>query len=188
MPESDEGSGASLDASTLPGVPDAFQRLWTPHRIAYIQGETKPEDGSCVFCVAPERPEEDSLVVARGGLVYAVLNLYPYNSGHLLVCPYRHVANYDEISSEELTEMGTMVAQAMKTLRAVSGADGFNVGINQGKVAGAGIEEHLHQHVVPRWGQDSNFFPIVARTKAMPQLLGDMRDILRASWHSGSTG
>ncbi len=188
MPESVEGPSASFDASGLPGVPDAFQRLWTPHRIAYIQGETKPEDGSCVFCTAPTRPDEDSLVVHRGESVYAVLNLYPYNAGHVLICPYRHVANYDDITAEELTEMGTMFQDAIRTLRAVSGAHGFNVGINQGKVAGAGIEEHLHQHVVPRWGQDSNFFPIVARTKAMPQLLGEVRDILRASWHSGSTG
>ena len=188
MPESVEGPSAFFDASGLPGVPDAFQRLWTPHRIAYIQGETKPEDGSCVFCTAPTRPDEDSLVVHRGESVYAVLNLYPYNAGHVLICPYRHVANYDDITAEELTEMGTMVQDAIRTLRAVSGAHGFNVGINQGKVAGAGIEEHLHQHVVPRWGQDSNFFPIVARTKAMPQLLGEVRDILRASWHSGSTG
>ena len=188
MPDQVEGVSPTFDESALPGVPDDFQRLWTPHRIAYIQGETKPEDGSCVFCVAPERPDEDSLVVARGESVYAVLNLYPYNAGHLLVCPYRHVANYDEITPDELMEMGTMVGEAMKTLRAVSGAHGFNLGVNQGKVAGAGIEEHLHQHVVPRWGQDSNFFPIIARTKAMPQLLGEMRDILRDNWHSGSTG
>ena len=188
MTESVEGPNPSVDASGLPGVPDAFQRLWTPHRIAYIQGETKPEDGSCVFCVAPDRPEDESLVVRRGETVYAVLNLYPYNAGHLLVCPYRHVANYDDIAPAELAEMGQMTQEAMVTLRAVSGAHGFNLGINQGKVAGAGIEEHLHQHVVPRWGQDSNFFPIVARTKAMPQLLGEMRDILRTSWHSGSTG
>ena len=103
MPESVEGPNASLDASGLPGVPDAFQRLWTPHRIAYIQGETKPEDGSCVFCTAHTRPDDDSLVVHRGETVYAVLNLYPYNAGHLLVCPYRHVANYDDITVEELS-------------------------------------------------------------------------------------
>lgn len=186
MSESFENPEVAIDQFDLPGVPDAFQRLWTPHRIAYIQGDTKPKDGSCVFCAAPSQPEEDSLVVARGEFVYAVLNLYPYNAGHLLVCPYRHLANYDQISSEEVLEMGMMVADAIRTLRTVSGAHGFNLGINQGKVAGAGIEEHLHQHVVPRWGQDSNFFPIIARSKAMPQLLGEMRDILRSSWFSGS--
>ncbi len=180
--------GEPYGQAALPGVPDTFQRLWTPHRIAYLQGDTDPQDGSCVFCTAPERSDDDSLVVARGEKTYAVLNLYPYNSGHLLVCPYRHVANYDDLDSVEILEMGTMVGDAMKTLRAVSKAHGFNLGVNQGKVAGAGIEEHLHQHVVPRWGQDSNFFPIVARTKAMPQLLGEMRDILRQRWLSASTG
>ena len=176
-----------MDASSLPGVPDAFQRLWTPHRIAYIQGETAPADQRCVFCAAPDAPDDESLVVHRGELVYAVLNLYPYNSGHLLICPYRHVANYDEITPEEVAEMGVLVQDAIRVLRKVSGAHGFNLGVNQGRIAGAGIEEHLHQHVVPRWGQDSNFFPIIARTKAMPQLLGDMREILRESWPSGST-
>lgn len=176
-----------LDATHLPGVPDAFQRLWTPHRMAYIQGETAPQDGRCVFCAAPEMPEEDSLVVATGEHVYAVLNLFPYNAGHLLICPHRHVANYDELTEEEMLEMGQFVQIAMRTLRTVSAAHGFNLGVNQGRVAGAGIEAHLHQHIVPRWGQDSNFFPIVARTKAMPQLLGDIRALLRESWPSGFT-
>jgi ATP adenylyltransferase len=171
-----------MDAAHLPGVPDAFQRLWTPHRNAYIQGETAPVDGRCVFCVAPDMSDDDSLVVARGQHVYAVLNLFPYNAGHLLICPYRHVANYDEITPEEMLEMGVFVQTAIRALRKVSAAHGFNLGVNQGKVAGAGIEEHLHQHVVPRWGQDSNFFPIIARTKAMPQLLGDIREALRQSW------
>lgn len=175
-----------MDAGTLPGVPDAFQRLWTPHRIAYIQGETAPENGGCVFCVAPGMSDEDSLVVARGSTVYAVLNLFPYNAGHLLICPYRHVANYDDITDPEVAEMGAFVQTATRVLKSVSGAHGFNIGINQGRVAGAGIEEHLHQHVVPRWGQDANFFPIIAQTRVMPQLLGEMRDILRNSWPSGS--
>jgi len=181
----DEGEPTRVDPAYLPGTPDGFGRLWTPHRIAYIQGETRPENGGCVFCLAPEASDDDSLVVARGTSVYAVLNLFPYNSGHLLICPYRHVANYDEASVEEIAEMGAFVQTAMRTLRSVSGADGFNVGINQGKVAGAGIEAHLHQHVVPRWGQDSNFFPIIAQTKAMPVLLGQMRETLRSAWPSG---
>jgi ATP adenylyltransferase len=183
----DEGF-ATLNAAALPGVPDSFQRLWTPHRIAYIHGETAPANGQCVFCLAPEMDEDESLVVAKGELVYAVLNLYPYNAGHLLICPYRHVANYDDMTLEEVAEMGHFVQVAMKTLRQVSSAHGFNLGVNQGAVAGAGIEAHLHQHVVPRWSQDANFFPIIARTKAMPQLLGDMRKILRDSWHTGLPG
>jgi len=187
MGDAQMDSSPPLDATQLPGVPDAFQRLWTPHRMAYIQGETAPEDGRCVFCVAPEMSDEDSLVVARGEQVYAVLNLFPYNAGHLLICPYRHVANYDEMTEGEILEMGQLVQIAMRTLRKVSAAHGFNLGVNQGRVAGAGIEAHLHQHIVPRWGQDSNFFPIIAKTKAMPQLLGDIRDLLRESWSSGST-
>lgn len=190
QPPSEEAGDYSpvMDAAVLPGVPDAFQRLWTPHRIAYIQGETAPKDGRCVFCVAPEMSDEDSLVVARGESVFAVLNLFPYNAGHLLVCPYRHVANYDELSEAETREMSHFVQVAMRVLRATSRAHGFNIGINQGSVAGAGIEEHLHQHLVPRWGQDSNFFPIIAQTRAMPQLLGQTRDILREGWPSGSGG
>jgi len=181
---SENQGGADLVGADMPGVPDGFQRLWTPHRMVYVTGETAPENGGCVFCIAPEMSDEDSLVVARGESVYAVLNLYPYNSGHLLISPYRHVANYDETTAEEVAEIGAFTQTAIRTLRAVSGAHGFNLGLNQGSIAGAGIEAHLHQHVVPRWGQDSNFFPIIARTKAMPQLLGEMRELLRHSWSS----
>jgi len=177
-----------IDPSGLPGVPDAFQRLWTPHRMAYLNGEDRTPEQGCVFCVAPDMAEDDSLVVARGQLVYAVLNLYPYNAGHLLITPYRHVANYDDLGVEEAAELSAMMQDAIRTLRHVAGAQGFNMGINQGSIAGAGIEAHLHQHVVPRWGQDSNFFPIIARTKAIPQILGDMREQLIASWPSGSKG
>jgi len=184
MSDSPQTPAEPIDGSVLPGVPDGFQRLWTPHRMAYVLGETTPADGECVFCRAPDMTDEDSLVVARGERVYAVLNLYPYNSGHLLVCPYRHVANYDDATEQEVAEIGAFVQTAIRVLREVSGAHGFNLGVNQGAIAGAGIEAHLHQHVVPRWGQDSNFFPIIARTKAMPQLLGDMRDALRHSWPS----
>ena len=162
-----------IDPSGLPGVPDAFQRLWTPHRMAYLTGEDRAPDAGCVFCVAPGMAEDDSLVVVRGELAYVVLNLYPYNAGHLLISPYRHVANYDDLTPEEMAEMSRLMQDAIRALRAVSGAQGFNMGINQGSIAGAGIEAHLHQHVVPRWGQDSNFFPIIARTKAIPQILGE---------------
>jgi ATP adenylyltransferase len=156
--------------------------------MAYITGEDRGPDDGCVFCVAPGIPEEDSLVVATGDLVYAVLNLYPYNAGHLLLCPYRHVANYDDLTIEEMAELSAMMQTAIRTLRSVAAAQGFNLGVNQGRIAGAGIEEHLHQHIVPRWGQDSNFFPIIARTKAIPQILGEMRDQLRSEWPSASTG
>ncbi len=175
------------DRKPLDGVgdPAGFERLWTPHRMAYIQGENKPptsESADCPFCRMRTLPDEDGLVVRRGEAAFAVLNLYPYSPGHLMVCPYRHVADYPELTAEESAEIVTLTQQAMTTLRAVSGADGFNLGINQGAIAGAGIAAHLHQHVVPRWFGDANFMPVVARTKVIPQLLADTRALLAASW------
>lgn len=165
---------------------DAWDRLWNPHRMAYLKGENKPthtdEGDDCPFCRAPGMGEDDSLVIARGTSVYAVLNLYPYNTGHLMICPYRHVADYTDLEVAEVAEIGAFTQQAMATLRAVSGAQGFNIGINQGSIAGAGIAGHLHQHIVPRWGGDTNFMPVVSGTKTMPQLLVETRKLLSASW------
>jgi ATP adenylyltransferase len=164
------------------GIPDGFQRLWTPHRIAYIeQGPTSPDD-ECVFCTAPSLTDEEALIVHRGELAYALLNLFPYNSGHLLVVPYRHVALYDDATAEETAEIAALTQSAMRAMRAISSAEGFNIGMNQGAVAGAGIAAHLHQHVVPRWATDANFFPIIARTKALPTLLGEARAALAEAW------
>ncbi|MER8067857.1 MULTISPECIES: HIT domain-containing protein [Streptomyces] len=168
------------------GTQDAFQRLWTPHRMAYIQGENKPtgpgaEDG-CPFCSIPSKSDEDGLVIARGERVYAVLNLYPYNGGHLMVVPFRHVADYTELDEAETAELGLFTKRAMTALRTASGAHGFNIGMNQGTVAGAGIAAHLHQHVVPRWGGDTNFMPVVGHTKVLPQLLADTRAMLADAW------
>lgn len=168
------------------GTPDNFQRLWTPHRMAYIKGEGKPTgagsgDG-CPFCEIPKMTDEEGLVVARGESVYAVLNLYPYNSGHLMVVPYRHVADYTDLADDEVMEVAALTQTAMRVIRKVSGAHGFNIGLNQGGVAGAGVAGHLHQHVVPRWGGDANFMPVVGRTKTLPQLLTDTRDLLAGAW------
>jgi len=168
------------------GTPDGFQRLWMPHRMAYIKGENKPGGAGtgpdCPFCRIPSLPDPEALIVARGSVVYAVLNLYPYNSGHLMVCPYRHVADYTELDDAETAELAKLTRQAMRTLRAASGAQGFNIGMNMGGVAGAGIAAHLHQHVVPRWGGDANFMPVVGRTKVLPQLLADTRELLADAW------
>lgn len=165
---------------------DAWDRLYTPHRMVYLRGEGKPistEAGEdCPFCVAPDLPEDEGLVVARGVEVYAVLNLYPYNAGHLMVCPYRHVADYPELSVSEVAELGAFTQKAMRVLRAVSGAQGFNIGMNQGSISGAGIAGHLHQHIVPRWGGDMNFMPIIGGTKVIPQLLDDTRRLVAAEW------
>lgn len=175
----------SEDAAGLPGVPDAFQRLWTPHRMVYIDGENKPADASassCPFCTAPTRSDADGLIVHRGETCFVVLNLYPYSPGHLLVCPYRHVSDYTETTPEERIELGELTARAMTVLREVSHPGGFNLGINSGEVAGAGIAAHLHQHVVPRWLGDANFLPVIGRTRAMPQLLGDTREMVAGAW------
>lgn len=169
-------------SASLAGVPDGFARLWTPHRIAYIeQGGGAPGD-QCVFCTAPTLSDEQGLIVHRGELVYALLNLFPYNSGHLLVVPYRHIATYDEATDAEVAELGSVTQTAMRVIRQTSRADGFNIGMNQGAIAGAGIAGHLHQHVVPRWAADANFFPIIARTKALPVLLGEAREQIAEAW------
>lgn len=184
----EEGRIAWEDAASMPGVPDAFQRLWTPHRMAYINGEGKPEGPGepagtdCPFCRAPRREDREALIVARGEHVYALLNLYPYNPGHLLVCPYRHVADYPDLTAEETAELAAMTQTAMRVLREVSHPHGFNLGMNQGAVAGAGIAAHLHQHVVPRWGGDANFLPIVARTKALPQVHDEVWRAVSGAW------
>ena len=120
--------------------------------------------------------------MARGEHAYVVMNLYPYNAGHLLVCPYRHIATYDEANRDEVLEIAALTQTAMRVHREVSRVDGFNIGMNQGQIAGAGIAGHLHQHIVPRWAQDANFFPIIAKTKAMPVLLGDLRAKLAEAW------
>ena len=162
------------------GLRDAFERLYTPHRMAYIQGEGK--DADCPFCTVPGLPDEEGLVVSRGSACFVVLNLYPYNSGHLMVVPYRHVSGYDELTAHETSELASLTQHAIRAVRFASGAQGFNVGMNLGGVAGAGIAAHLHQHVVPRWGGDTNFMPVVGHTKVLPQLLPDTRALLAQAW------
>lgn len=164
------------------GMKDGFERLWTPHRLVYLQTGQQPPDEECPFCLAPEKTDEEGLIVYRGKSCYVLLNLFPYNAGHLLVCPYRHVDTYDNATREEIAEIGALTQQAMKTLRATSKAQGFNIGMNQGEIAGAGIASHLHQHIVPRWKADANFFPVVAQTKALPRLLGEVRSTIANNW------
>ena len=182
MTDAAASGSEGVPSSEFAGVPDGFQRLWTPHRMAYIQAGADAMRAACPFCAAPGKSDADGLIVHRGTSAYVLLNLFPYNSGHLLVCPYRHVATYDQATAEETQEIAELTQTAMRVLRSVSRCDGFNIGMNQGAVAGAGVDEHLHQHVVPRWASDANFFPIIARTKALPQLLGDVRETLAAAW------
>ncbi|MHB1235706.1 MAG: HIT family protein [Microbacteriaceae bacterium] len=181
------GTGVEVESSAdFAAVPDAFQRLWTPHRLLYIQEGQQPDADACPFCLAPDKDDETALIVARGEHCYVLLNLFPYNSGHLLVCPYRHIATYDQATAEEVAELGSLTQTAMRVLTRVSHCDGFNIGMNQGRIAGAGIAEHLHQHIVPRWALDSNFFPIIAHTKALPRLLGEVRAEIAAEWRAGA--
>ena len=170
-PEQVEQAGA--------GLRDAFERLYTPHRMAYIKGEGKE---GCPFCEIPSLTDEEGLVVARGEACFVVLNLYPYNSGHLMVVPYRHVSGYDALTESETVELAALTQRSLRAIRHASGAQGFNVGMNLGSVAGAGIAAHLHQHVVPRWGGDTNFMPVVGQTKVLPQLLPETRDLLARAW------
>ena len=159
---------------------DGLERLWAPHRLAYVQ---KAEKGACVFCAIPSMADEDGLVVARGGAAYVVLNLYPYNPGHLMVVPYRHVAHYEDLEPAEAVEVAQLTQHALRAVRHASAPDGFNLGMNQGRVAGAGIADHLHQHVVPRWSGDGSFMTIIGSTKVLPQTLPETRALLARAWH-----
>lgn len=180
-----QSSGVELERQDGVGAPDGFARLWTPHRMAYVTaGDRAVPDGAptCPFCRIPSLDDVSGLVVARGQRIYAVLNLFPYNPGHLMVVPYRHIADYTDLEPAEMVEVGEFTAHAMTVLRKVSGPHGFNIGINAGESAGAGIAAHLHQHVVPRWGGDANFMPVLGATKVLPQLLADTRALLAAAW------
>ena len=160
---------------------EGFDRLWTPHRMAYVAPE-RPTDGGCPFCAMEHLPAEESLVVATGASCFAVLNLHPYNPGHLMVLPLRHVADLEDLDDAEARELTTMTQQAIRALRRVSGPHAFNVGLNLGGVAGGSLSEHLHQHVVPRWSGDANFITVVGATKTLPQLLADTRELLADAW------
>jgi ATP adenylyltransferase len=167
------------------GMPDSWARLWAPHRLEYLRGENRPLDANhvaCPFCAIPEKSDDAGLIVHRGQTAYVVMNLYPYNPGHLLVCAYRHVADLTDLSDAERNEISALTAHAMQTIRKVSAPEGFNLGMNQGAISGAGVAAHIHQHVVPRWSGDANFMPIIGKTKVMPQLLQLTRDELAAAW------
>ena len=132
-------------------------------------------------------PPEESLVVATGERCFAVLNLHPYNPGHLMVLPLRHVADLEDLDADEVGELMAMTQQAVRVLRAVSGPHAFNVGLNLGGVAGGSLSQHLHQHVVPRWSGDANFITVVGGTKTLPQLLEDTRELLADAWAGQAT-
>jgi len=167
------------------GDEDRLQRLWSPHRMSYIATAPGSGDDKAVtepFTHIPTLADEDGLVVARGDQVYAVLNLYPYNPGHLMVVPYRKVAALEDLTDAESIELMRFTQHAIRTIKKVSRPHGFNVGLNLGAPAGGSLAEHLHQHVVPRWGGDANFITVIGGAKVMPQLLRDTRALLADAW------
>lgn len=167
------------------GIPDQWQRLWAPHRLEYLRGGNRPlddNDVSCPFCSIPTMSDEQGLIVHRGESAYVVMNLYPYNPGHLLICTFRHVADLTELTEVERNEIASLTSHAMLTIRKTSSPDGFNLGMNQGAAAGAGVAAHIHQHVIPRWSGDANFMPLIGKTKILPELLHVTRDEIAGTW------
>lgn len=167
------------------GEQDHLQRLWTPYRMTYLaEAPTKRDNGKTEqpFTDIPRLTDEDGLVVARGELVYAVLNLYPYNPGHLMVVPYRRVSELEDLTDPESAELMSFIQKAIRVIKNVSRPHGFNVGLNLGTSAGGSLAEHLHVHVVPRWGGDANFITIVGGAKVIPQLLRETRQLLATEW------
>jgi ATP adenylyltransferase len=186
---SDDQRRAGADEDTIfdrgVGERDHLQRLWTPYRMNYLaEAPGKRDDASPAepFTDIPLMPDEDGLVVARGELVYAVLNLYPYNPGHLMVVPYRRVSELEDLNEPESAEIMAFTQKAIRVIKNVSRPHGFNVGINLGTSAGGSLAEHLHVHVVPRWGGDANFITIVGGSKVIPQLLRETRRLLAEEW------
>jgi len=188
----DEASPQGRDAVTDTGVgrPDRLQRLWTPHRMSYIVGDPalrndpKSSRSSQPFTDIPMLSDEDGLVIARGESVYAVLNLYPYNPGHMMVVPYRRVSELETLTVDESAELMAFTQKAIRVIKSVSKPDGFNVGLNLGQSAGGSLAEHLHMHIVPRWSGDANFITVIGDVKVIPQLLRDTRTLLAQEWVS----
>ena len=179
-------------ADTGVGDPDRLARLWAPYRSSYITQmpageETGEAEGSSrstgdPFLDIPEMSDEDGLIVARGETVYAVCNLYPYNAGHLMVVPYRKVAELEALTDAETAELMAFAKHAVKTLKRVSKPEAINVGLNLGKASGGSVGDHLHLHVVPRWAGDANFMTVIGGTKVLPQLLRETRALLAEGW------
>ena len=161
----------------------ANQRLWAPWRLAYVKDAAKDSEVDCIFCAKPaEDDDEANLIVHRGERCFVILNLFPYTNGHLMVAPYDHVGSLAELDSDTTAEMMALAQRAIRVLEDAYAPHGYNVGFNQGRVAGAGVEHHIHMHVVPRWGGDTNFMPVIGDTRVMPQSLEDSYQALRGTF------
>ena len=156
------------------------RQVWAPWRLEYVQ--SADEQPGCVFCLARDGDDADRLVVHRGERAFVLLNKYPYASGHLMVAPSRHVGDFTELDDDEALEVHRLAAQAVAALRRTYAPDGFNLGWNLGRVAGAGVVDHVHLHVVPRWSGDTNFMPVLADVKVIPEHLATTRERLAETW------
>ncbi|MDR3151931.1 MAG: HIT domain-containing protein [Bifidobacteriaceae bacterium] len=177
-----------IDADELGASEDGYQRLWTPHRVAYVRGSANqplnPDKKFCPFCKALKKSDEEGLIIHRGEKCFVIMNLFPYNSGHIMVLPKRHISFYTDLDDQELKEFTSLTRKAINVLQSVLQPDGLNLGMNQGRVAGAGIAAHLHQHILPRWLGDANFLPLIAQTRTLPALLSETRKKLASAWIS----
>lgn len=159
----------------------ANERIWAPWRLSYVKDANKSDE--CVFCTKPALGDDrEALIVHRGERCFVILNLFPYTSGHLMVMPFEHLGRLQDVEPAVMAEMMDLAQQAMRRLEDVYSPEGFNVGLNQGRVAGAGVEGHIHLHVVPRWAGDNNYMPVLADTRVMPQSLEESYDALRGGF------
>jgi ATP adenylyltransferase len=159
----------------------ANQRIWAPWRLRYVKNAKTSTE--CVFCAKPDADDDRAnLIVHRGEQAFVILNLCPYTNGHLMVAPFEHVGRLQDVDPEVVAEMMDLAKQAMSRLEAVYDPEGFNIGVNQGRVAGAGVEGHIHLHVVPRWAGDNNYMPVLADTRVMPQSLEESYDALEGGF------
>jgi len=165
-----------------------MEHLWSPWRMQYLRGQDIPATAplgsrACIFCALPrEDRDSENLIVRRGELAFVILNLYPYNNGHLMVVPYRHTPSLEQLDVPILTELMVLTTRALTALRAVYNPQAFNFGANIGAAAGAGIADHVHLHVVPRWAGDTNYMTTVAETRVIPEQLGDTYRALQQAW------
>ena len=154
-----------------------MKQLWAPWRIQYIRS---PKHDGCIFCDFPkENRDRERLILYRGKHSFIIMNNYPYNPGHVMIAPYRHVGRWEDLNDKELLEIMKLSQLAVKAIKRVMNPDGFNMGVNLGRIAGAGIDDHVHLHIVPRWNGDTNFMPVIADTKVIPESLQEAYDGLR---------
>jgi ATP adenylyltransferase len=163
-----------------------MKQLWAPWRLAFVEKASRRS--GCIFCEKPALKQDGkSFILWRGRHAYVIMNIYPYNNGHLLIAPYRHIAAIENLPEPVLFDMMRLVQQSLRAIRKAYAPEGFNLGVNQGKVAGAGIEHHIHLHIVPRWGADTNFMPLLGETRVLPQHLKASYQRLKAAFGTKRT-